>query len=152
MLWLLCMNLVYTQSTHSTETLGSQIIRRLMSCVMNIRSFLARCSPLCISYLHVKINQNHVWPISVKTTFPLMNSQPYHRTTIPCFSSDKSFSHCKCVHSFLAEHLQCAGWFLNKGEMEMREREIWTRFMHNYSNVTFKHSHTHTYAHEMFGF
>lgn len=27
-----------------------------------------------ISYLHVKINQNHVWPISVKTNFPLMNS------------------------------------------------------------------------------
>lgn len=29
---------------------------------------------LYMSYLHVKINQNHVGPILVKTTFPLMNT------------------------------------------------------------------------------
>lgn len=68
--------------------------------LMNIRSICFGFS-LCISYLHVKINQNHVRPISVKTTFPLMNptipfthSQTRFFFSISLSRSPPTFIHC----------------------------------------------------------
>lgn len=129
------MKLVHTH-THYTNTCQSNHSPALVLCD-EYKVLFVRCNPLCISYLHVKINQNHVWPISVKTTFPLMNS------TIPPYS----VSVCRqeffplWVYAFIFGRPMC--WMIFEQKRE-RKREIPTRFMHNYSNVTYSH-HIYVY-------
>lgn len=82
-------------------------------------------------HLHVKINQNHVRPISVKTTFPLMNSPITHQMWCAAFFS--AFILLKCAFQNDRPEWGRDKWRGTAVHGKNETNAFRPRFMHNYS-------------------